>query len=85
MDNSFWLNVWGQVHTWLQTIGAFVITGVCYYLVEHDSADWTWKGLIVAVASAVLTYGLTKNDHNKTAQAVEKAAVTGEVPGKEGN
>lgn len=88
MDN-FWTNVYGQVRIWWQTIGVFIVTNICYYLVEHDSTDWTWKGLLVSAATAFLTFGLTKRDHKKTVKAVKHAVeetviTTQEVLEKEG-
>jgi hypothetical protein len=73
MNSSLLKNIFGQFHVWFQTVGVFIVTEICYYLVEHDSADWTWKGLLVAAATAVITYGLTKHDHAKTRKAVKKA------------
>lgn len=80
LNKDFWQNVYGQIHALWQTFGIAVLTELCYYIVQHDSADWTWKGLIVSAATGCLTYILTKRDHIKTEKAVEKAAVTGEVP-----
>jgi sterol desaturase/sphingolipid hydroxylase (fatty acid hydroxylase superfamily) len=65
-------NIYGQFHTWFQSVGMFIIADICYYLVEHDSTDWTWKGLIVSAAAALLTYGFTHDDHKKTEKAVQK-------------
>jgi membrane protein implicated in regulation of membrane protease activity len=80
---SFWKNIYNQIHSFWQAIGIFLVGAIATYIVNTASNQWSWQGIAVSLASAVLTYGLTKNDHNKTAQAVEKAAVTGEVPGKE--
>lgn len=80
MDN-FWKNAFGQFRVWFQTTGIFIVAALVSYFVENS--EWTWKGFGAAVAAALLNYVFTADDHKKTAKAAEKAAVTGEVPGKE--
>jgi hypothetical protein len=81
LDNSFWMNVYGQVHNWLTTFGLFIVLGLAQYVLDNET--WTWRGLVIALAGALIKYAATRDDHVKTGQAVQKAAATGEVPGKE--
>lgn len=81
---KFFLNVWGQVHNFWQTVGIFILIAVVSYLYDTATNEWSWSGLITAALGALLTYGFTHNDHVKTAQAVDKAASTGETPNPQG-
>lgn len=82
MDN-FWQNVFGQLHSWWQAVGVFVVGAVATYLINTAANEWTWQGILVSACLAFVTYGFSRVDHKKTEKAVGKAAVTGEVPGKE--
>jgi hypothetical protein len=73
LNNSFWLNIYGQIHNLWQTVGIFLVGTLATYLVNTATNEWSWQGIIVSLAAAVATYGLTKNDHAKTGQAVQKA------------
>lgn len=81
--NDFWTNVYNQVHNWISTLGLAIALAVAEYLINNQDKDWTWKAVLIACLGAFVKYFLTRDDHVKTTQAVEKAAVTGEVPGKE--
>jgi hypothetical protein len=78
MNNNLWTNIYGQLHNWFQTVGVFIVAAVCSYFVENT--EWTWKGVATAAAAAFVANVFTRDDHRKTDKAVEKAAVTGEVP-----
>lgn len=82
MDN-FWTNIFNQLHSFWQAVGVFIVGSIATYLINTAANEWTWQGILVSACAAFVTYGLTRDDHNKTAKAVEKAATTGEVPGKE--
>lgn len=71
MNNSFWVNVYGQVHNLITTVGLAIALAVGEYLLDNQT--WTWKAVIVAAIGAFVKYIATKDDHNKTEKAVKKA------------
>ncbi|MBN9393422.1 MAG: hypothetical protein J0I20_35655 [Chloroflexi bacterium] len=82
MDN-FWTNVFGQIHAIWQGIGIFVLGTIASYVLATDPDAWNWRGVLVSAITGAATYILTRVDHKQVDKAVNKAAVTGEVPGKE--
>jgi hypothetical protein len=80
VDSNFWKNAFGQIHYWWQAVGLGIVSAVALYVVGN--ADWTVRGAIVVIVTG-LTAALTRDDHKKTDKAVDKAAITHEVPGKE--
>lgn len=76
-----WKNAYDQLHNWLTTVGLFIFLELCQYALDNQT--WTWRGLIVSVAGAILKYFATRDDHVKTVRAVDKAVLTGKVPEKE--
>ncbi len=71
MNSTFWVNVYNQLHNWISTVGLFILLELAQYAL--DNATWTWRGLVVSVAGAILKYFATRDDHIKTQQAVKKA------------
>jgi hypothetical protein len=64
-------NIFGQFHSWVQTVGVFIVAAICSYLVNNT--EWSWKGIAIAAAAAFVNYGFTRDDHKKTEKAVQKA------------
>ncbi|MBA3829909.1 MAG: hypothetical protein H0X33_13295 [Taibaiella sp.] len=68
----------GMIRNWWSTIGIFLLLeGLQYFI---DNLAFSWRGLAVAVAAAFIKHSVTSFDHTVAKKAVEKAAVTGEVP-----
>jgi hypothetical protein len=71
MDNSFWTNVYQQIHNFWTTVGLAIALAVGEYLLDNQT--WTWKAVIIAAVGAAIKYLATRDDHKKTGKAVKKA------------
>jgi hypothetical protein len=83
MGDSILTNIYGQVKAVWQGIGIFVLGTVASYILATDPDAWNWRGVLVSAVTGGATYIVTRVDHKQADKAVNKAAITGEVPGKE--